>query len=96
MLNKEEARKIALTAIADSAKKSGLDYVIIEKLIVEKDFAWVFPFNTREYVETGNIKKIALGISPVVINRQSGAVVAVPHMPIANFLEQYEAKLKGI
>ena len=95
MLSREEARKIALLTIAESAKKTGYDLIIMEKAIVERDFAWVFPFNTREYIETGDFKKMTIGNGPVVVNRQTGVVVVAPPMPIGRFLEQYEAELKA-
>ncbi|MBC7921872.1 MAG: hypothetical protein H7Z75_12385 [Ferruginibacter sp.] len=95
MLNKEEAREIALVTIAESARKTGYDLIIMEKAIVEKEFAWVFPFNTREYIETGNIKKMTVGNGPVVVNRRTGAVVVAPPMPIEHFLAQYEADLNA-
>lgn len=93
MLTKEEARAVALTSIAPVAERGGTDLVIIEKSILERDFAWVFPFNTREYVETGNIRKMALGLGPVVVNRATGAATLAPPMPIERFLEQYEKEL---
>lgn len=96
MLNKEDARKIALATIAESAQKSGYDLVIMENLIIEKEFAWVFPYNTREYVANGDFKKMTIGNGPIIVNRQTGAVVKAPPMPIERFLAQYEADLNAL
>lgn len=94
MISKEEGQKIAMVVIGQLAQKSGLDFVIIEKSVIERPFAWVFPFNTRAYAETGDFRQAALGSGPVVVNRQSGVAILAPSMPIAIFLEQYEAELK--
>lgn len=93
MLTREEAQKIALATIDALAKKEGRDYVLFEDAVIEKEFAWAFPFNSREYAETGDYLDMVIGIGPVVINRQSGAVIIAPPMPIERYLEQYKAGL---
>ena len=94
MINLEEAQKIALTTIADLSKEWKRTYLILEDEILEKDFAWVFPFNTQAYVETRDTMDLAIGLGPVVVNRQTGAAVVAPPMPIERFLEQYEVEFK--
>ena len=95
MLSREDAQAIALTTIAAVTKEWKRTYLILEDEVLEKDFAWVFPFNTQAYVETRDVMDMALGIGPVVVNRQTGAVVVAPPMPIDRFLEQYEAALQA-
>ncbi|UOG74477.1 YrhB family protein [Hymenobacter tibetensis] len=93
MLTREEARTIAFTFITDLAQKAGRQYVILEEKVIEKPYAWVFPFNTKEYAETGNVRAMVLGTGPIVVNRQTGAALMAPPMPIQQYLTQYEETL---
>jgi hypothetical protein len=89
MLTQEEAQAIAVAFITDLAQKAGRQYVILKEKIIEKPYAWVFPFNTKEYVETDN----GAGYGPIVVNRHTSVVRMVPLMPIQQFLAQYEENL---
>lgn len=93
MLTKEEARTIALAVIAESARKGNRDFVLLEHAIVEKPYAWVFPFNTRAYAETQDRQAMVIGLGPVVVNRQSGVAQVAPARPIEHFLAYYESTL---
>ncbi|RPD49730.1 hypothetical protein DNI29_02715 [Hymenobacter sediminis] len=93
MLTQQQAHAIALSFITDLAQQANRQYVILEDKIIEKPYAWLFPFNTREYAETGNIRAMVLGTGPVVVNRQTGTALMAPPMPIQQYLAQYEASL---
>lgn len=93
MLTRDEAQHLAQAFIDDLAQKANRQYVILEAQIIEKPYAWVFPFNTKEYADTGNVRTMVLGTGPIVVNRQTGAALMAPPMPIKRYLEQYEANL---
>jgi hypothetical protein len=95
MLTKEQAQRIAMAFIADVAQESSRQYVLLEDKIIEKPYAWVFPFDTREYAETGNIRAMVLGTGPIVVNRQTGSALMAPAMPIQQYLAHYEAALSS-
>jgi hypothetical protein len=94
MLNQQEARQIALATldvIQEMPGNAALDLIIIEPLITESDLAWLFPFNTREYVQSGNLGAMAIGVGPIVVNRETGASFVAPPMPAEHLLAQYAA-----
>lgn len=94
MLTQQEARRVALITldiIQEMPGNTALDLVLIEPLVTESALAWLFPFNTREYVQTGNIGALAVGVGPIVVNRQTGMAYVAPPMPTAHLLAQYEA-----
>ena len=94
MLTKEEARRVALTTldvIQEMPGNAGLGLMLIEPLVMEAELAWLFPFNTREYVQTGAIGALAVGVGPIVVNRQTGVPYVAPPLPVAQLLAQYEA-----
>ena len=80
MLDKEEARQIALEIIGHLAKTSGQHYVILEDAIQERPLAWVFPFNSDVYAASRNLREMVLGVAPIVVKRKTGeARMAPPH-----------------
>jgi hypothetical protein len=94
MLTKDEARRVALTTldiVQEMPGNADLNLMLIEPLVLEADMAWVFPFNTREYVETGNVGAMAIGVGPIVVNRATGVPFVAPPMPTELLLAQYAA-----
>ena len=92
MLNKEQARAIALAMIAGMAKADGRDYMILEDAIVERELVWAFPFNSRTYAATRNARDMVLGLAPIVVKRGSGAARMALPMPFEDFLTKYAAE----
>jgi hypothetical protein len=41
---------------------------------VEYDFGWVFDYNTRVFLETGNISSSLLGNGPLIVDRFNGQI----------------------
>ena len=94
MLTKDEARRVALVALdilQEIPGNADLGLMLIEPLVRETDRAWLFPFNTREYVQTGNIGAMAIGVGPIVVNRETGVPFVAPPMPTEHLLAQYAA-----
>lgn len=92
MLNKEEARQIALEIIGNLAKTSGQDYVILEDVIREHALAWIFPFNTAEYAASRDQRQRVLGLGPIVVKRKNGEAQMALTMRMDVFLERYLAE----
>ena len=49
------------------------------------------PLNTREYVQTGNVDALAVGVGPIIVNRATGVAFVAPPMPTEHLLAQYAA-----
>ncbi|WP_174422337.1 YrhB domain-containing protein [Burkholderia diffusa] len=47
-------------------------YVVVEGKTIEKRYGWVFVFNSKKYLETGNIIFSLGGNGPIVVERESG------------------------
>lgn len=92
MLDKEEARQIALEIIGHLAKTSGNQYVILENAIKEHPLAWVFPFNTATYDASRDFRDLVLGLGPIVVKRKSGEARMAKTMRMDEFLEHYLAE----
>ena len=91
MLNKEEARQIALEVIGHLAKTSGNNYVILEDGTIEKPMAWVFNYNSAEYDASRDFRHMLFGITPLMVNRRTGEFRLLPPMLQGEALDQYLA-----
>jgi hypothetical protein len=68
MITFEEARSIA-------SKNIPSDCEILPDSIIEKPYGWYFYHQSKEYIETGNIKKMLVGSGGFVVEKESGEVV---------------------
>lgn len=94
MVTKEAARHsatVVLDIIQEMPGNAALDLVLFEDAVQESPLAWLFPFNTREYLQTGDINAMAIGMGPILVNRQTGVPFVAPPLPLAQLLAQYEA-----
>ena len=49
-----------------------IELVIIEEAIQEYDFGWVFCYNSKGFLETGNLAHALAGNAPLIVDRNSG------------------------
>lgn len=96
MLSFEQAKSIAeklLEISPDSNDKS--DIVIIKKYIVEKPYAWVFPYNTRGALE-GDIQYALVGNSPIFVDKRDGTISRFPtYLSMEGMIDAYEEEHKS-
>ena len=93
MITYEDARRLVEAQLARLAEDAG-DCVVLEHSTIERPFGWVFFYNSREYVETGNELAALAGNAPYIVNRFTGAVVATgTGRPIEHYVSAYEANL---
>lgn len=73
MIIKEEARKLALEKILWNWNIENDEPVIFDEFTIEKDFGWVFFYNSRKFVETEEFSYCLAGNAPIIVNRFDGS-----------------------
>lgn len=72
------SRDIALEKVNSYFKESesnlSYDVIVLEEETMEFEFGWVFFYQTKEYVETGNILYALGGNAPIIINKYEGTM----------------------
>ena len=64
---------------------------IIEEATIEVAFGWVFSYNTKEYLDTGNIMYALAGNAPLILDRQDGSIHETgTALPIEHYIKQYK------
>ncbi len=73
-INRFMATEIASEKIQVLKKDLGLDLKIIDEEIIEKDFYFVFFYNSKLYIESGDFSYAMAGNSPFIIDKIQGNV----------------------
>jgi Immunity protein 35 len=76
MLNKEAAKKLAENFIESLLFESlnGDSLVIIDEYTLEKDYGWIFSYNTQTFNETKDYSYSLINHGPVIVNKETGVV----------------------
>jgi hypothetical protein len=71
--------------------------VILESQTIDRPYGWVFFYQNREYLETGNFLDQFAGNAPIIFNRVWGEyrVTGTAH-DIDHYLREYEATLPAL
>lgn len=65
--------------------------IIIDELIMEKPYAWIFHYTSKKYWETGDMHYALGGNSPIFVSKKTGQVSIYPTgLDITTMLDQYE------
>jgi hypothetical protein len=70
MLNFDSARELARKYLKDQeAKFGGVSCSIVESRIVEDEQGWYFPYQSVEFLTTGDINASLVGNWPIFVSR---------------------------
>lgn len=95
MLDKNEARKLALNEILNSWTITNDEPIILDEFTEERDFGWVFFYTSRNYNETGDYKYALAGNAPLIINKFDGSIhYTGTALETEHYIREYEKKLK--
>ena len=79
----------SLLQVMQTESGRGLTYVILEGQTIEKPYGWIFFYNTKEFLETGNYLFHLAGNAPILVLRNNGMVIKTStHEPLDDFLNK--------
>ena len=55
-----------------SSKRLKIELMLIESATMEKTYGWIFFYNSRQYIEEGNMSLALAGNTPLIVERRSG------------------------
>lgn len=73
-LSREEARELVWHDILSRWNIEGDEPVILDEFTIEKDFGWVFFYQSRKYIETKNFRFQLAGNAPIIVNKFDGSL----------------------
>lgn len=92
MISREEARALAESDLTEQGLNADDAVDILDDATIERPWGWVFFYQTREFIETGDPLRGLLGNAPLIVERHSGRVIptGTAHS-IEFYVENFEA-----
>jgi len=89
-ITRSDARQLALNYVKDHEQASGLELVLLDHFTIERNFGWVFFYDSKRHSETGNLSYALAGNAPIVVTRADGRVhVTGTAQPLEQYLEKF-------
>jgi hypothetical protein len=90
MLTKREALE-AVSKALDPMNPRSIPLVVLDEQTIERPFGWVFFYQSKKFVETGEFGDRLLGNGPVIVNRLDGSIEFCPtYQRHEKSIEEYE------
>lgn len=90
MISLQEAIIIAEEHLASRSIKIGKELQLMKERTQEFEYGWVFFYQSKKYLETGNVYYMLGGNSPFIINRNDASmeVTGTAH-PVEKYIKEY-------
>src|SRR5262245_25060991 len=89
-MTKEEARQIALRFLIERESKSGIELALLDDQTLERDFCWVFFYNSQRYLESRDFRDMLAGNAPIVVTKIDGRIhVTGTGQPLEQYLQKF-------
>ena len=94
MLDRQQAQRIVEGMIGEIDDDLDDWAVVQEDLTIEKPWGWVFFYQSRRYLETGEFSSQLVGNSPIIVNRATGvATMTGTAEPVEAYIREYEQEI---
>ena len=74
-MNREEARSAVVEQLHRRGVGGADGIAIIESETIQKPYGWIFFYNSRRYVESGELIYALVGQGPVVVLANTGEII---------------------
>jgi hypothetical protein len=89
-ITRDEAQRIARDYVKSKEAGAGCELVLLDERTMERDFGWIFFYNSKSYLETGEIRHTLAGNTPIVVTRADGkAHLTGTALPVERYLEKF-------
>lgn len=87
----DEAKQIAVAHLSVLSNKGGPNLAIMEDHTLEREFGWVFFWNSKQYLESGDKMQALGGNAPLVVLKKDGSVIVTgTALPVERYLENID------
>jgi hypothetical protein len=93
MIEKDLARRIVLDYIKRLNPEND-ELLLLDGSTLEKPYGWVFFYNSRKYLESGDFRYRLAGNSPILVKRSDGALCELgTAQSVEESLRDYEKRM---
>ena len=73
------------------------EIVVMDENTIEKEWGWVFFYESANYLQTGEFSDQVAGNAPYIVDKATGEVVETgTAQPIEVYIREYERRIKKI
>ena len=95
MINLKEAQYLVQAELDKEIDPNSDDHcVILEEETIEKEWGWVFFYQSKAYIESGDLGDMLAGNAPYIVNKKNGQLyVTGTAYDIEHYINEYELTL---
>ena len=94
-MDKIEAQKLVEECLEGKLEPHNpVECVILENETIEKDWGWVFFYQSKAFIKSNNFIDMLAGTAPYIVNKHTGKITltGTAH-PIEYYIQEYEKTL---
>lgn len=90
MIDQPQARELALGHLAESEREGAVPLALLEDRTLPLSYGWVFFYQSRAWVEHGDVSAIVGGNAPLLVTSQGELYVLGTAHPVEHYLREFE------
>ena len=73
-----------------------MELVVLDEKTIEKEWGWIYFYQNKKYLETGDFRHMLGGNAPYIVNKSTGKfVVTGTAFDIEYYIKEYETQFKN-
>jgi hypothetical protein len=89
-MTKSEAEQVAREYLKARESSAGCELALIDRETIERNFGWVFFYDVKRHIETGDFRHALAGNGPIVVTKADGRVHETgTAYPLEHYLKEY-------
>lgn len=95
MVSYADAKRLAEEAINRNYNVSGDELVVIESSTIQKDYGWVFFYDSRTFLESNDDTFMVAGNAPLIVENDGTLHWLGTARPVEEYLAAFEARRRS-
>lgn len=92
MINYAEAKRLAQEAVNKDYYVPGDRLVVVEQATMQKDYGWVFFYDSQKFLETNNESYRVAGNAPLIVEKDGTLHWLGTGKPVEEYLAVFESR----
>ena len=96
MISKSKAKELVAKEleIKNQNHNDDLELVVLDEETIEKEWGWVFFYQNKKYLESGDFRDMVGGNASYIVNKYTGELIVTGTAhEIEYYIEEYESTL---
>lgn len=92
-MNRKEAQMLVEDELNNSnSEADSVECVVLGDETIEKEWGWVFFYQSKAFVESGDFRDMLGGNAPIIVDRNTGSLIYTgTSYDIEHYIKEYES-----